>query len=151
MQSKASTVEQYLEEVPAERQEVMRRLFNAMQKALPEGFEAGVGYGMIGFSVPHQLYPAGYHCNPNDPLPFCGIASQKQHISFYHMGIYADEALLHWFQQAYAERVPGKLNMGKSCIRFSNPAKVPVDLLAELCTKMTVADWVALYESKLKR
>lgn len=106
---------------------------------------------MIGFSVPHSRYPAGYHCNPKDPLPFAGLASQKNHIAFYHMGIYADPALLDWFQKAYAERVPGKLDMGKSCIRFKNPAKVPVDLLAELCSKMTVDDWIALYEKELKK
>jgi hypothetical protein len=129
----------------------MKTLFEALQAAFPPGFEANVGYGMIGFVVPHSIYPAGYHCNPKDPLPFAGIASQKNHISFYHMGIYADSALLEWFQQAYAERVPGKLNMGKSCIRFSNPAKVPVDLLAELCAKMSVDDWIALYEKQLKR
>lgn len=151
MQSKATTVEQYLEELPAERKEVMTALLQATQAALPPGFQTNVGYGMIGFSVPHSIYPAGYHCNPKDPLPFAGLASQKNHIAFYHMGIYADPELLTWFQKAYAERVPGKLDMGKSCIRFKNPAKVPIDLLAELCSKMTVDDWIALYEKELKR
>jgi len=151
MQSKATTVEQYLEELPAERKEVMTSLLKATQAALPPGFQTGVGYGMIGFSVPHSRYPAGYHCNPKDPLPFAGLASQKNHIAFYHMGIYADPGLLDWFQKAYAERVPGKLDMGKSCIRFKNPAKVPVELLAELCSKMTVDDWIGLYESQMKR
>ena len=151
MYSNASSVQQYLEELPADRQPVMKALFEAMKAAFPPGFEATVGYGMIGFTVPHRIYPAGYHCNPKDPLPFAGLASQKNHISFYHMGVYADPALLEWFQKAYAERVPGKLNMGKSCVRFSNPAKVPIDLLAELCSKMTVNDWIALYEKQLKR
>ena len=151
MQSTASTVEHYLEELPDDRKLVVTALFEAVKKAMPPGFQAGVGYGMIGFSVPHSIYPAGYHCNPKDPLPFAGLASQKNHIAFYHMGIYADPDLLDWFQKAYAARVPGKLDMGKSCIRFKNPAKVPIDLLAELSSKMTVDDWIALYEKQLMK
>lgn len=151
MYSNASSVQKYLNELPADRQPVMKALFEALKAVFPPGFETTVGYGMIGFVVPHSIYPAGYHCNPKDPLPFAGIASQKNHISFYHMGMYADSVLLDWFQSAYAERVPGKLNMGKSCVRFSNPAKVPIDLLAELCGKMTVEDWIQLYEKQLKR
>lgn len=151
MYSHASSVQQYLNELPVERQLVMTALFDALQAAFPPGFEAQLGYGMIGFVVPHALYPAGYHCNPKEPLPFAGIASQKNHIAFYHMGLYADADLLAWFEKAYAERVPGKLNMGKSCVRFGNPAKVPVTLLAELCGKMTVAQWIDLYERQLKK
>lgn len=151
MYSHATSIEQYLNALAVDRQTVMRALYNATMAALPAGFEAQMSYGMIGFVVPHSIYPAGYHCNPKDPLPFAGIASQKNHISFYHMGIYADSALLDWFQQAYAERVPGKLNMGKSCLRFSNPDKVPIDLLAELCGKMSVDDWISLYEKQIKR
>lgn len=151
MYSNASSVQQYLEELPADRQLVMKALFEALQSSFPPGFEVTIGYGMIGFVVPHSIYPAGYHCNPKDPLPFAGIASQKNHISFYHMGIYADSDLMEWFQDAYSQRVAGKLNMGKSCVRFSNPAKVPIDLLAELCGKMSVNDWIALYEKQLKR
>lgn len=151
MQSKATTVEQYLAEVPEDRQAVMRSLHEAVLKVLPKGFEPAIGYGMMGYVVPHSVYPAGYHCNPKDPLPFAGMASQKNHISFYHMGIYADPDLLAWFQQEYAARVKGKLDMGKSCIRFKKAEQVPVDLLAELCSKMSVQDWISIYESQIKR
>lgn len=142
---------QYLQEIPEERRDLFERLHNAILAALPTGFEPAMGYGMMGYVVPHSLYPAGYHCNPKDPLPFAGIASQKNHISFYHMGIYADADLLAWFQQEYAARVKGKLDMGKSCIRFKKPEQVPVELLAELCSKVTVADWIRTYESQIKR
>ncbi len=151
MQSKATTIEQYLAEVPAERQEVMRALHEAVMQVLPQGFEPAIGYGMMGYVVPHSVYPAGYHCNPKDPLPFAGMASQKNHISFYHMGVYADPVLLEWFQKEYAARVKGKLDMGKSCIRFRKAEQVPVALLAELCSKMSAEDWIRLYESQLKR
>jgi uncharacterized protein YdhG (YjbR/CyaY superfamily) len=151
MQSKATTIEQYLAEVPEDRREVMQRLHEAVLAALPEGFSPMMGYGMMGYGVPHSVYPPGYHCNPKDPLPFAGMASQKNHIAFYHMGVYADPELLAWFQAEYAKRVPGKLDMGKSCIRFRKAERVPIDLLAELCSKMTVQQWIDLYEKQLKR
>ena len=141
----------YMKVVPDARRDLFARLHNAILAALPPGFEPAMGSGMLGYVVPHSVYPAGYHCNPKDPLPFAGIASQKNHISFYHMGIYADADLLAWFEEAYAARVKGKLDMGKSCIRFKKPEQVPVELLAELCSKVTVADWICTYESQLKR
>lgn len=151
MQSAATSITQYLQEVPEARRGLFERLHNAILAALPPGFEPAMGSGMLGYVIPHSVYPAGYHCNPKDPLPFAGIASQKNHISFYHMGIYADADLLAWFQQEYAKRVKGKLDMGKSCIRFKKPEQVPVELLAELCSKVTVADWIRTCESELKR
>ena len=128
----------------------MQALRKAIAKALPKGFEEAIGYGMPGWVVPLKTDPAGYHCAPGTPLPFLGMASQKGHISVYHMGLYADPALLKWFQGECAKRLPKKLDMGKSCVRFKRPEDVPIDLIADLCRRMTPAQWIALYESKLK-
>jgi len=137
--------------LPAERRPVMLALRAAIAKALPKGFEEIVSYGMPGWVVPLTIYPAGYHCTPGAPLPFLGLASQKSHISFYHMGLYADPALLAWFEAECAKRLTKKLDMGKSCVRFKKPEDVPVELLADLCRRMTPKQWIALYESKLRR
>lgn len=151
MQSKASTVDAYLAELPEDRQKAMSELRKVIKKNLPKGFQETMGYGMMGYSVPHSKYPAGYHCNPKDPLPFLGLASQKNFIAVYHMGIYADPKLLKWFTDAYAKAGVGKLDMGKSCIRFKKPDKIPFALIGELASKMTPDDWIALYEKNLKR
>ncbi|MGB5007130.1 MAG: DUF1801 domain-containing protein [Ferruginibacter sp.] len=146
MQSKAATVDQYLSEVPPERQEAMNKLRKVISKNLPKGFKEGMGYGNMGYFVPHSVYPAGYHCNPKDPLPFAGIASQKNSINFYHMGIYADPKLLKWFMDEYAKTGLGKLDMGKSCMRFKKPENIPYKLIGELCSKITVEKWIEMYE-----
>jgi hypothetical protein len=106
---------------------------------------------MIGYVVPHSIYPAGYHCDVKLPLPFMNLASQKGHIAVYHMGIYADSELLSWFQEEYSKKVKGKLDMGKSCIRFKKPEQIPFALFAELAKKMTVQDWISLYEKNYKK
>jgi uncharacterized protein YdhG (YjbR/CyaY superfamily) len=147
MQSKATTVDQYLSEVPPDRQEAMNKLRKIILKKLPKGFKEGMGYGNMGYFVPHSIYPAGYHCNPKDPLPFAGIASQKNSINFYHMGIYADPKLLKWFTDEFAKTGLGKLDMGKSCMRFKKPENIPFDLLGELCSKITVEKWIEMYET----
>ena len=151
MQSKAPTVDQYLSEIPAERQDAVNKLRKVIKKNLPKGFKEDMGYGMIWYGIPHSLYPAGYHCDPKQPLPFMGLASQKNSINLYHMGLYADPKLLDWFTKTYAKTVPGKLDMGKSCIRFKKPEQIPYDLIGELCSKMTPQDWIKLYESNLKK
>ena len=151
MQSKATTVEQYLKELAADRQEGMTKLRNAIKKNLPKGFTEVMDYGMIGYAVPHSIYPAGYHCNPKDPLPFAGLASQKNSINFYHMGIYGDPDLLKWFTDEYAKTGLGKLDMGKSCMRFKKPESIPYKLIGELCSKITVAQWIAFYEKTWKK
>ena len=110
-----------------------------------------MGYGMLGFAVPHSKYPAGYHCNPKDPLPFMGIASQKNFIAVYHMGVYASPELLKWFTTAHAKASPKKLDMGKSCIRYKKPEDIPFELIGELTAKMSADEWISLYEQKLKR
>lgn len=151
MQSKANTVEAYIQEIPEERKKAFEKLRKLINKNLPKGFKEGMGYGMIGWSVPHSIYPAGYHCTPELPLPFAGLASQKNNISFYHMGIYAMPELLNWFTTEYAKLNLGKLDMGKSCMRFKNMDKIPYDLIGELCSKMTVQEWIDCYEKNYKK
>lgn len=151
MQSKATTPDQYIAELPEERKEVMQNLRETILKNLPKGFEEIMQYGMISFVVPHNIYPDGYHCKPTDPLPFMSIASQKNHIAFYHMGIYCDPDLLKWLTEEYPKYATNKLDMGKSCIRFKNPKNIPFELLGKLTTKVSVAEWIAKYESELKR
>ena len=150
MQSKAATVDQYLSEVPPERQAAMNKLRKVILKNLPKGFKEGMGYGNMGYFVPHSIYPAGYHCNPKDPLPFAGLASQKNSINFYHMGIYTDPKLLKWFMDEYAKTGLGKLDMGKSCMRFKKPENIPYELIGDLMTKLTVEKWIEMFEKKLK-
>lgn len=151
MQSKATTVDEYISELPKDRQEAISKLRKEIKKNLPKGFKEGMGYGMMGYSVPHSIYPPGYHCDPKLPLPFMGLASQKNFIAVYHMGIYADPKLMKWFTDAYAKEVPGKLDMGKSCIRFKKPENIPVRLIGELASKMTAEEWINLYEKNYKR
>jgi uncharacterized protein YdhG (YjbR/CyaY superfamily) len=151
MQYNATSPENYIEQLPAERQEPMRQLRKTVLDNLPTGFEEQMSYGMIGYLVPHSLYPAGYHCDPKLPLPFMNIASQKNFIAFYHMGMYADAKLLNWFVDEYPKHVKAKLDMGKSCIRFKKPEHIPFNLLGELVTKVSAQDWIKTYEQNYKR
>lgn len=151
MQYKADNVDDYLSQIPEERQPAMKKLRSVIKKNIPKGFKEGVGYGMMGWSVPHTLYPAGYHCKPEDPLPFMGIASQKNFIAVYHMGVYSDPKLLKWFQAEHAKASPKRLDMGKSCIRYKKPEDIPFDLIGELSSKITPQEWIATYEKNLKR
>lgn len=151
MQSTATTPELYLAELPEERQQIMNDLREVIVRNIPAGFEEMMGYGMLGYAVPHSLYPAGYHCDPKQPLPFIGIASQKNHIAVYHMGMYADEGLLNWFQEEFPKHSNRKLDMGKSCIRFRKPEHVPLALIGELASKMTPQEWIDLYTRTFRR
>ena len=151
MQSKATTPDQYIAELPDDRKEVMQKLRETVKKNLPKGFQETMQYGMISYVVPHSIYPAGYHCKPTDELPFLSIASQKNHIAFYHMGVYGDPNLYNWFTAEYPKHATGKLDMGKSCIRFKNPKNIPYDLLGELTSKISVDDWILKYESMFKK
>jgi uncharacterized protein YdhG (YjbR/CyaY superfamily) len=151
MQSKASTPEQYLNELPEDRKEGISRLRDVIAANIPAGFQEGMGYGMPGWDVPHSIYPYGYHCDPKQPLPFVGYASQKNNISFYHMGLYSDPELLKWFVSEYPKHASRKLDMGKSCVRFKKTEHIPYELIGELMTKMTPQDWIERYEKELKR
>ncbi len=150
MQSKAATPEEYVESLPEDRREAINKLRKVIRKNLPKGFAEEMSYGMIGYVVPHKLYPKGYHCDPKLPLPFLNIASQKNFIAVYHMGIYMNPKLLDWFTNEYPKHSKKKLDMGKSCLRFKKPDEIPYDLIGELASKMTVAEWVSLYEKALK-
>lgn len=151
MQSKTTTPEDYLSELPEDRKSVMKKLRDTIIEKLPEGFEEVMSYGMIGFVVPHESYPSGYHCNPKLPLPFINLASQKNYIAIYHMGIYADTNLLDWFVAEYPKHVKTKLDMGKGCIRFKKMDTIPFDLIGELVSKVTMQDWISTYEKNFKR
>lgn len=150
MQINSETPDAYVEQLPLERQVVITKLRAVIKENLPEGFEETTGSGMISYVVPYSIYPSGYHCKPKQPLPFLGLASQKHFVAVYHMGIYADEALLKWFVDAYAQSCDTKLDMGKSCIRFNKMDQIPYGLIGELCTKMTPDQWIMRYKSMLK-
>lgn len=151
MQYKASDATDYISQLPEERQAAMKKLRAVIKKNIPKGFKEGVGYGMMGWSVPHSIYPAGYHCKPEDPLPFMGIASQKNFIAVYHMGIYAIPSLHKWFVTEHAKASAKKLDMGKSCLRYKKPEDIPYDLIGELATKITVEEWIGIYEKNWKK
>lgn len=150
MPNPATTPDDYLNALPAERAEAFGQLRDTILSNLPKGFEECISYGMIGYVVPHRLYPAGYHCDPKLPLPFVSIASQKNFIALYHMGLYANPELLEWFVAEYPKHAKSKLDMGKSCIRFKKMEDIPFKLIGQLIKKMNVKDWISLYESNLK-
>ncbi|MES2593205.1 MAG: DUF1801 domain-containing protein [Bacteroidota bacterium] len=151
MQSKATNVQEYIDTLPDDRKSAITELRKVILKNLPKGFSEGMGYGMIGYVVPHTLYPDGYHCDPKLPLPFLSIASQKNFIAVYHMGMYADKNLLDWFTSEFPNHSKAKLDMGKSCIRFKKMDQIPYKLIGELASKMTVKQWMDVYESNFKR
>lgn len=150
MKTPSCAVRQILDAVSADRRDAFLRLHSTISKNLPSGFEAALSYGMLGYVVPHKLYPAGYHCKPAEPLPFVSLASQKNSINLYHMGIYLAPELLQWFVTEFPKHSSQKLDMGKSCIRFKKFDDIPYALIGELMQKMTVQQWIHLYESKLK-
>lgn len=145
------TPEDYLDQLAPDRQASVRQLRQVILDHLPKGFTECINYGMLGYVVPHALFPAGYHCDPKLPLPFLGLASQKSHIALYHMGIYASPDLMNWFVAEYPKHCSKKLDMGKSCIRFKKPEDIPFALIGQLLEKMTVNQWVSLYKSALKK
>ena len=150
MRSDATTVDQYLAELPVERREAIAALRKVILKNLPKGYEEAMEYGMIGYHVPHSIYPAGYHCNPKQPLPFAALASQKNHMAFYLMCMYGDTDYEKWFREAWAASGK-KLDMGKSCIRFKKLEDVPLDVVAAAVRKVPVKTYLEFYESVINR
>lgn len=150
MTSKVTTINQYLEALPEDRKDIITKIYTTIKKNLPKGFEACISYGMIGFVVPKSTYPNGYHCDPKLPLPFINIASQKNHIAIYHMGLYSDTNLTKWFEEEWLNHGFKKADLGKSCLRFKKAADVPLKLIEELVTKMSPEKWIEIYESVLK-
>ena len=151
MKPTGETVDAILENIPEERKEAFNRLHQIIVDHLPAGLEPGISYGNLGYVVPHSLYPAGYHCKPSEPLPLAWIASQKNSINFYHMGIYADPKLMDWFVAEYPKHSTQKLDMGNSCMRFKKPEHIPFELLGQLMGKMTAQQWIDMYESLYKK
>ena len=151
MKIEANSVDEYLNNIPEERKPIMNSLRQTVLTNIPENFSEELNYGMIGYVVPLSFYPDGYHCDPKLPLPFINIASQKNHIGFYHMGIYASPSLMQWFIEEFPKYSSRKLDMGKSCIRFKKPEHIPLELLGRLVSKMTAQEWIELYEQNLRR
>ncbi|HMO34241.1 MAG TPA: DUF1801 domain-containing protein [Lacibacter sp.] len=151
MKANGKTVNEILSNLPKDRSEPFSKLHVVIVKNLPDGFEAAISYGGLGYIVPYTIYPAGYHCKPSEPLPFAGLASQKNSINFYHMGIYADPKLLEWFVTEYPKHTKQKLDMGKSCIRFKRLDEIPHKLIGDLMKKISVKEWINIYEKNLKK
>lgn len=151
MQIPAKNPKEYISKVPEDRLTYFKKLRQTILNNIPKGFEEQMNYGMIGYVVPKKIFPAGYHCDTNLPLPFVNIASQKNFIAVYHMGIYANPELLDWFVKEYPKHCKRKLDMGKSCIRFKKAEEIPFELIAELMQKMTVENWIDLYERNIQK
>ena len=151
MQSPTTSIDVYLEEIFAEKKDSFAKLRENILENIPNGFVEQMSYGIIGYVVPHSIYPSGYHCDPKLPLPFINIASQKNFIALYHMGIYANPELLKWLIKEFSKHSTQKLDMGKSCIRFKKMDQIPFELIAELVQKMSVQEWITCYESVVKK
>ena len=151
MKIEATSIENYIEQLPEERQIVINKLREVILANIPLGFEETMNYGMIGYVVPHSIYPNGYHCDTKLPLPFMNIASQKNFVAIYHMGIYANEKLMEWFINEYPKHCKTKLDMGKSCIRFKKIEQIPYELIGELASKITCNEWIETYENAFKK
>jgi uncharacterized protein YdhG (YjbR/CyaY superfamily) len=150
MQYKADSIDEYISQLPEERIEPIKKLRKQILDNLPKGVEERISYGMIGYVIPHSIYPDGYHCTPELPLPFMNLASQKNFIAVYSMVIYAKKDLYDWFVSEYAKRCKYKLDMGKSCIRFKRMDDIPFELIGELTAKVSAQEWIDLYESLYK-
>lgn len=147
--TRPTTTAQYLAALPPERRVVVEKLKDLLDAKLPKGFEGTMGYGMLAWVVPHSLFPDGYHCDPSLPLPFINVASQKQYVSLYHMGLY-DTPLLAWLKQQWPKHTSERLDVGKCCLRFKKLDKIPWALIGELATKMTPAQWIDIYRANLR-
>ncbi len=146
MQSKAKSVAAYLAELPEDRRAALEAVRSVILKNLPKGYQEGMQYGMIGYFVPHSVYPSGYHCDPKQPLPFAGLASQKNHMALYLMCVYADPEYETWFRKAW-KATGKKLDMGKSCVRFKRIDNVPLPVIGQAVKRVPVKRFIEFYES----
>mgnify|MGYP001288485779 FL=1 len=146
-----SSIETYLNSLSKDRKESVQKIIKVVEDNIPFGYSKIMNYNMPSFVIPHSIYPSGYHVTPDLPLPFIGVASQKNHIGFYHMGLYANPKLLDWFISEYPKNCKSKLDMGKSCIRFKKVDDIPYKLIGELSKKMTTKEWINIYEKNIKR
>ncbi|MDO5979229.1 DUF1801 domain-containing protein [Flavivirga spongiicola] len=150
MQSKATSPQQYLDELPEDRKEPIHKLRQQILDNLPEGIEEQMNYGMLGYVIPHAVYPDGYHCDPKLPLPFMNLASQKNFVAVYSMVLYAKKEVMDWFTSEYTKQCKYKLDMGKSCIRFKRMHDIPFELIGELASKVSADEWIDIYEKAVK-
>lgn len=150
MQYKAKDVEDYIRQLPEDRKEAIEKLRKTIKDNISDKFEETIVYGMIGYVIPHSIYPAGYHVDPKIPLGFINLASQKNNISLYHSGVYVFPEVLKWFEEEYPKHMKTTLDMGKTCIRFRNMKTIPYDLIGELCRKISMEEFIAKYEENIK-
>ena len=150
MKSKATSPQQYLEELQEDRKAAVEKLRQQILNNLPKGMEEQMSYGMLGYVIPHSIYPDGYHCDTSQPLPFMNLASQKNFIGVYSMVIYAKMEIYDWFTSEYAKRCKYKLDMGKSCIRLKKMNDIPFGLIGELSAKVSTEEWIAIYENAIR-
>ena len=148
MTSKAASVEEYLAQIPEERRSELNKVREVILKNLPEGYAECVQYGMLGYVVPHSIYPAGYHCDPKQALQYAALGNQKNYMSLYLMSVYGDMATREWFEKAYAESGK-KLDMGKACVRFKKADDLPLDVIGQLIARVPVEKYVASVEAVL--
>ena len=151
MNSKALTPSEYMTQLPEDRKDVVQKLRETILDHIDSKFQECMNYGMLGYVVPFTIYPDGYHCNPKLPLPFMNLASQKNFIAVYHMGMYAKKEIYDWFVTEYPKHTTAKLDMGKSCIRFKKMDAIPYALIGQLAAKLSVEEWIAIYESQIKK
>jgi hypothetical protein len=149
MKSEATSVDEYVAELPAQRREALEAVRAVILRNLPAGYEEGMQYGMIGYFVPHSVYPPGYHCDPKQPLPFASLASQKNHMAIYLMCIYSDRDQETWFREAW-KKTGKKLDMGKSCIRFKKIEDVPLKVIGQAIKRVPAKKFIAFYEAATK-
>ncbi len=146
MDNKIKTIEAYMESLDEKRRPMIAALRDVMRRHLPDGVEEGMANGMIGYAIPHERYPAGYHVNPEEPLPFFALANQKQYVSVYHMALGLFPEVEEWYREIYRERFGKKPNMGKSCLRFKAVDEKVLSLIGELCEQVSVAAYIEAYE-----
>ncbi len=149
MRSSASTVAEYLASLPADRREALSAVRSVILKNLDKNYAEGMSYGMIGYHVPHSVYPAGYHCDPKQPLPFAGLASQKNHMALYLMCVYGVPEQEKWFRKAW-EKSGKRLDMGKGCVRFKRLDDVPLDVIGETIARVPAKDFIRHYEAAIR-
>ena len=150
MTSSAKTVAEYIAGLPEDRRAAISKVRAVIRKNLPKGYAEQMQYGMIGYVVPHKIYPPGYHCKPEEPLPFAALGSQKNYMALYLMAAYQNQGMTDWIKEQFAARGK-KLDMGKSCIRFKKLEDLPLDVVAEAIGMVPVADYIARYKAALKK
>lgn len=148
MRSQAGTVDAYLKALPPDRREAIEAVRATILENLGEGYEEGMQYGMIGYYVPHRVYPDGYHCDPRQPVPFASVASQKNHMAVYLMCIYGMPEHQAWFREAWT-KTGKRLDMGKGCVRFRKLEDVPLEVLGEAIRRVPVEAFLEHYTKTL--